>query len=385
MTKKVLTKFAPAERSTRAEINKQYQYLNSILGTQSLVIKKMPYIHLILNKNRQIVFANHAALTLANKTNIRSILGLRPGELLDCDHASENKAGCGTTIFCTQCGVVRAILSGLEGNGDIQECRITKKKTGEALDLRVWTYPLQYGEETFTSFVVADISNEKRRRMLERIFFHDIMNTATGLLSFSEILKLATPEELQKYGVKDTITILVERLIDEINAQKQFLAAENNELVVKPEQVDSLNVLHGIAALYRSHNVSKGKNIVIDTGAKSYVFETDKTLLSRVIGNMVKNALEASDTGQTVTMGCDNSGPEIQFWVKNPAFIPTDVQLQIFQRSFSTRGAGRGIGTYSIKLLTEKYLNGKVSFTSSEKDGTTFTVKYPESLVSSQK
>jgi signal transduction histidine kinase len=49
----------------------------------------------------------------------------------------------------------------------------------------------------------------------------------------------------------------------------------------------------------------------------------------------------------------------------------------MFQRSFSTKGAGRGLGSYSVKLLSERYLNGKVSFTSSEDEGTTFIARYP--------
>jgi sensor histidine kinase regulating citrate/malate metabolism len=57
--------------------------------------------------------------------------------------------------------------------------------------------------------------------------------------------------------------------------------------------------------------------------------------------------------------------------------MPRNVQLQVFQRSFSTKGADRGLGTYSIKLLTERYLNGKVWFTTSPEGGTTFTCQYP--------
>jgi CheY-like chemotaxis protein len=53
------------------------------------------------------------------------------------------------------------------------------------------------------------------------------------------------------------------------------------------------------------------------------------------------------------------------------------VQLQMFQRSFSTKGRGRGIGTYSVKLLTEKYLKGRVAFTSDPLTGTTFSVMVP--------
>jgi signal transduction histidine kinase len=50
------------------------------------------------------------------------------------------------------------------------------------------------------------------------------------------------------------------------------------------------------------------------------------------------------------------------------------IQLQIFQRFFSTKGPGRGLGTYSMKLFGERYLKGKVDFSSQAPQGTTFTV-----------
>ncbi len=56
-----------------------------------------------------------------------------------------------------------------------------------------------------------------------------------------------------------------------------------------------------------------------------------------------------------------------------------DVRLQIFQRSFSTKGGGRGIGTYSMKLLTEKYLHGEIHFTSTNPKGTTFYIEIQNS------
>jgi len=43
--------------------------------------------------------------------------------------------------------------------------------------------------------------------------------------------------------------------------------------------------------------------------------------------------------------------------------------MQVFNRSFSIKGGDRGLGTYSIKLLSERYLNGEVGFTSEEGTG----------------
>ena len=49
--------------------------------------------------------------------------------------------------------------------------------------------------------------------------------------------------------------------------------------------------------------------------------------------------------------------------------------------SFSTKGdPGRGIGTHSVKLLTEKYLNGEVRFVSRPGEGTTFRVTVPKAV-----
>jgi sensor histidine kinase regulating citrate/malate metabolism len=49
--------------------------------------------------------------------------------------------------------------------------------------------------------------------------------------------------------------------------------------------------------------------------------------------------------------------------------------MQLFQRSFSTKGTGRGIGTYSMKLFGEKYLEGRVDFESTRENGTTFFIE----------
>jgi hypothetical protein len=58
--------------------------------------------------------------------------------------------------------------------------------------------------------------------------------------------------------------------------------------------------------------------------------------------------------------------------------MPEVVRRQVFRRSFSTKSpVGRGIGTYSAKLITERYLGGSLTFTSSEEQGTTFAVTLP--------
>lgn len=57
--------------------------------------------------------------------------------------------------------------------------------------------------------------------------------------------------------------------------------------------------------------------------------------------------------------------------------MPREVQLQVFKRSFSTKGEGCGLGSYSVNLLTQRYIQGWVWFTSDEAEGTTFRMWVP--------
>ena len=115
---------------------------------------------------------------------------------------------------------------------------------------------------------------------------------------------------------------------------------------------------------------------LIAQDSKDVEITSDRTLLRRILGNMIKNAIEAVPENSTITLGCKVEGEKINYWVHNPGFIPRNIQLQIFNRSFSTKGHGRGLGTYSMKLLSS-FLNGTVMFTTSEEKGTTFNVTIP--------
>lgn len=129
--------------------------------------------------------------------------------------------------------------------------------------------------------------------------------------------------------------------------------------------------------MYQGQEIARGKTIHLAPDCPEVKLISDRALLHRILSNMIKNALEASLPGDQVSLGCQQHGRAVRFWVHNPGVIPPDAQLQIFQRSFSTRGPGRGLGTYSIRLLGEVYLGGEVSFKSSPGNGTTFEINLP--------
>jgi len=371
------TQFAPPERASGNQVQIQTQRFATVPFFGEL-LHYVPDMVLILNRQRQVVYANKAALQFAKAADLSAVLGLRPGELFGCKHSAETEGGCGTTVFCRYCGGVKAVLQSQEGDFAVDECRLTVagEKGEEALDLRVWASPITLQGEAFTFYAVVDIADEKRRRFLEKIFLHDIMNTATALRGISSLLQHGG--EADDTGpLVQGIAFLSDWMTDEIASHRQLVAAENGELEIDIQQIRSRPLLESVLTVYQRPELLNGRQLQIAADAADVEFESDQNLLRRVLGNMVKNAIEGSAPGELVTMGCRVEGGRVLFPVHNPTYIPENIQLQMFNRSFSTKGAGRGLGTYSMKYLTEKYLGGTISFVSTEPQGTTFVAEYP--------
>jgi PAS domain-containing protein len=343
-------------------------------GGVRMLLDQLPHAVLLINRHRQIVYANPAAAPLLTDKSVEDVIGLRPGEALNCRHSDETPGGCGTTEFCSQCGANRTLRAGQRGEHASDECRITSRTLGDDLDLRVWAAPLSVGGEALTLFTLLDISDEKRREMLERVFFHDVLNTAGGIQGMASLCAVSTLEEREEMSW--VVARLSSALIEELKAQQSLPLMERGDLLVQREPLSSLNLLQSVADAYRMHQVTGDRRIVISPDSGDVTFVSDGTLLLRVIGNMTKNALEACPAGGIVTLSCGSDARRVLFRVHNPTAMPRSVQLQLFQRSFSTKGPGRGLGTYSMKLLSERYLDGDVSFTSSAEQGTTFVAAY---------
>jgi len=327
----------------------------------------------ILDENRDVVYANRALLEVFNGDLIKA-LGLRLGELFGCQHACEEPDGCGTTMGCDECGANKAIRAVGSRPRVQEECRILRED-GDPVDLDVTVSPLVLGTQEFILLTAVDISDRKRREALERIFFHDIMNTASGMQGLSTMIRSVPTEERDE--LLEMLESTSSQLIEEISAQRELLAAETAELEIDTQPVHARQMIHTIVGLYSSHEVADGKRLVVDPSSTDVEFTGDPVLLSRVLGNLTKNALEASRAGETVTIGSFRRGDRVVFTVHNPAFIPLQDQTQIFLRSFSTKGHGRGLGTYSSRLITQRYLKGDLDFESLPTRGTTFTATYP--------
>lgn len=371
------TCFAPGPRATLDEVERQYSLVSRLAFVPEL-LNAQPNMVAILNENRQIVFANRTWFSTLDISDIHDILGKRPGEAMGCPHSEEGPAGCGTSEACSVCGAINVYLQAQKWKkAAASECRITATQGQKQIsfDLLIWVTPFVVQDETFSILVASDISHEKRRRSLERIFFHDLANTVVALQGYTELLKRKHNKHAP--DLAGSVHRVCKRLVREIDGQRQLLAAENQELPVKPQSLESAYLLAQTAQQFEFQEVGADRTIVIDPNMENITLSADPSLLSRTLDNLVKNALEASSPGETVTLGCRRTGNQIEFWVHNPQVMSKKVQFEIFNRSFSTKGSGRGLGTYSAKLLSERYMGGSLTFTSDQDGGTVFRLRLP--------
>ena len=358
------TFFASAERSDAAKFTEQQQALVRAAFIDA-VIQAMPDMVMILNEHRQIIAVNQRLLATFGVDDPALLIGNRPGEAISCVHSSEGPNGCGTAEKCSVCGAILTILSSQQtGEQAVGECRIViGLDGGTALDLETMATPLDVAEIPMTIFALRDISADKRRQVLERTFFHDILNTVGGIKGIAELLAdndNLSPESESQY--RSWMLDLSRNLAEEINQQQRLLIAERGDYVPDLKRFDVKEMLEDVCRLYNNHIRTPDRTIVLDVVSPCHLI-SDRPMLRRIVGNMMLNALEATPAGGTIRVFVVRDEGLLRIVVSNPGEIPYDVQLQLFKRSFSTKAStGRGIGTYSMKLFGERYLGGTVGF-----------------------
>lgn len=368
------TNFAPAERDNDDTILEVYRRIASEPIFKALMDRLEQNI-LILNDKRQTVFVNNAVLKNYSIEKPENILGLRPGEIFRCVNSTE-EGGCGTALFCEECGAVNAILATqLKGDERIDECVITSVD-GETFELQISSKPFEFRGVNYTLFSLCDVGQKKRMKVLEQIFFHDILNIAGGIHSMLHLImdESMFEDDDQKEKLNRLLVTTSEQLINELSAHKTLKAAEMHELIVSRTAFMTTDFLTNVVSMAENLKSAYGKIIYLDSSCDNFELETDETLLSRVLLNMLTNALEASETGDKVTVSAKLTDGIAVFSVHNRQVIPQEHRHRIFRKSFTTKKHGSGLGTHSIKLLTERYLKGRADFTTDEKSGTVFRI-----------
>lgn len=349
----------------------------NLIYSNHLAVKLLdgiPIDAILLNHKRQIIYANSAFMKNHSLHDFRQYLGFMPGDLIDCPNRKLSEKGCGTSKKCKVCSSLKTVQKALEEGQASGESVFTNDEGTQ--NLLFSTEKITFEEREFFLMTMQDVTGEKKRLLLERIFYHDILNTAHNI---SGMLELLTSDEFED-SREEFLGMLLKssaRLIDEINTHRLISYDQFIEHMNPPELINSLKFIEEMFEEFLPYTTGH-YDLKLDKRSEDFSFYTQKILLKRVITNMIKNAFEAEANNGPVTIGIIQLQEKgAMLWIHNPTYMDEDIQLQIFNRSFSTKGNDRGLGTYSMKLLTERYLKGKIYFTSKPSSGTTFMVELP--------
>lgn len=370
------TLFAPAERATAEELAAQIaRVAGDPLVTRLMLAAGGMFA--VLNARREVVAANLELLRALGVEDPGDVLGLRPGEALGCAHAYEAAGGCGTGSFCSTCGAAISILASLrDGQADERDCAISLDRHGQLEDriFRVRCAPLAQDGHDLVLLTLRDVSDEHWRAALERVFLHDVNNAVSSLLGTVDLLE-STSERDQ--ALIEQVARGARRVAREVEAHRCLRAQGAGRVTVRTCEEGCARIAASLCELFSNHALARGRTLALVGPVPARPLTTDPLLVERVLANMVSNALEATAEGGRVELRVAERDGGVAFSVWNAGRIDPAARKRLFQRHFSTKpGAGRGFGTFSMRLFGEMYLKGRVGFESGEA-GTIFSLWLP--------
>lgn len=327
----------------------------------------------LLGQDTRIVYANQALADLAGREDPDELTGLLPGEAVRCRN-SLLPGGCGGNPACELCGV-RDLFSHVRAGGRAGVETSLQLVSGRTCEFRLQMCSLQLGEESYVLASFRDLEDKRRRRLLEQVFFDDILAHADNLRGLVDLL--IAPEVRRPTRLREELFRQADLLVESVCYQRDLAAAEAGELMLNAcELLPGVFLREVVSRL--SVAESAKQRIELRPGAPEASFWCDPRHLRAIVRAMLHNALEASQPGEIVRLACVFRDPErLRFSVCNRAVMAPEVQRRVFQRYFTTKRNGLGLGTYTMKLFGERFLEGEVGFFSTEEAGTCFWVEIP--------
>jgi PAS domain S-box-containing protein len=205
---------------------------------------------------------------------------------------------------------------------------------------------------------------------------HDIRNPLQAITSDVYLLKQelqGMPERVEKSIAEESL-VGIEKNVDYINkivADLQDFARPLNP------RIEEVNLKLVIKDLLAKNGLPENVKVTVGVEAAAEKIMTDSIFISRIMVNLVNNAVQAMPKGGKLTIHAFKDENEVLITVKDTGVgIPEKVKDKLFAPMFTTKSKGQGFGLAVIKRLTEA-LGGKVTFESQEDKGTTFTVRLP--------
>ncbi|MBL0741253.1 CHASE3 domain-containing protein [Chryseolinea lacunae] len=225
--------------------------------------------------------------------------------------------------------------------------------------------------------------NEEKNHFLG-IATHDLKSPLNGVLGLINLIKMQahnlTADQLQYLRMMEDSSInmqmLIKNLLD-INRIEQGLNTVNKEYVA----ISAL--LKKQYQVFRESAQKKNISLILQDHVPDFHFHTDPEMLSRILENLISNAIKFSPSYREVAISVIRTETYIRFEVldQGPGISKQDREKLFgkFQRLSARPTAGEsssGLGLSIVKELVNA-LNGNIVVESDENRGSKFIVELP--------
>ncbi|HVZ43889.1 MAG TPA: PAS domain-containing protein [Ramlibacter sp.] len=216
--------------------------------------------------------------------------------------------------------------------------------------------------------------NVRLREEVERIGRHDLKTPLNSIVAVPRLLR-----EERKLGPEaDELLGIVERagyrILSMVNLSLDLYKMEQDTYIFRPDAVDLAELALKVIAEVRMHAASKQVQLQLQAWQPPFAW-AEELLCYSLLANLLKNAVEASPEGGTVSVHVEAGGDEtVRVRIHNMGAVPESIRGSFF-RKYQTLGkaSGTGLGTYSAWLMA-KVQDGHTEMHTSDEEGTTLTV-----------
>jgi signal transduction histidine kinase len=234
-------------------------------------------------------------------------------------------------------------------------------------------------KETETSNELRELNRMKGEFVA--VVSHELRTPVTALIGYAKTLQQGEFAEdpvlrqeflgrMERQG--DRLLRLVENLLTASRLESRELPLSIQRVLFEDVIREVVEGLSG-----------ESSRVIVDVPTDLPVLHTDRQLLSRVVTNLIDNALKYSPDGTPCELGARPDGDGVTFWVRDHGIgIPPEKLDRIFDRFYQVdssstrtfRGAGLGLSLVADLL---SHLGGRIEVDSIPEQGSTFTVHVP--------
>ncbi len=220
---------------------------------------------------------------------------------------------------------------------------------------------------------------EEMREQLTHMLVHDLRSPTFGIRLYLEGLIQDAERAGDTTHLKElqTVYALAGQLVEMVGSILDVNRIESNQMPLSMTRVD----LHRIADEAVTLITGGVRRSLIVNQVPAGEVMCDATLIKRVIGNLLSNAIRFSPADRTVTISGERRAGEIEISVQDLGRgIPATFQQRIFEKfgslDASAKGYSTGLGLPFCKIAVEAH-HGSIGVRSSETLGSTFWFTLP--------